>query len=104
MGQMASGIGQPCTGEPGTPVQGDCPDGQLCLTEQFGFNGGYCTQQCGAAGTPCPSDASCIRAGGQFDICLQRCARASDCRSTDGYVCRPGGGGTNVCVPTDGPV
>jgi hypothetical protein len=97
-----SGVGNPCTGSGGFPPdQGDCADGQICLPDQFGFGGGYCSADCTSA--RCPSDSICVRIGGQFSICMLTCSTNSDCRVMDGYVCQGADAAHRVCTPNDAP-
>jgi hypothetical protein len=95
---VRSGIGDPCT-SPGGFSQGDCRDDQVCIPDGYmGIVDGYCTAVCNA-GSPCPSDATCINLGG-FSTCLLACKTNDDCRSTD-YECQDPGGG-KVCLPVAG--
>ena len=92
-----SGIGDPCEG-PSPPEQGTCVEGQLCLSEELGFSGGYCISECSA--TTCVAGSRCVAIGGNFRGCFLNCGDARDCR--DGYRCGDGPGGRG-CLPTDGP-
>jgi hypothetical protein len=94
----ASGIGDPCTAS--GMGQGTCADGQLCLSEELTqgqLPGGYCSAQCSGNGD-CPSDATCVTAGGGYQLCLKTCAVESDCRGAEGYRC-VAEGGTQICYP-----
>lgn len=98
-----SGVGAQCSDERElTEVQFGCRAQQLCFTSGRGFPFGYCTRSC--RGVPCPDDALCVAQGGQ-QFCLQRCARDSECRAAQGYVCaRPGAGLAPACVPDPSPL
>jgi hypothetical protein len=100
-------IGDPCMGN------GDCMSGGTCLTNvsilnlvELEFTGGYCSKM------GCTSDAQCPEGSGCQTLtstCLQKCARANECRTSEGYECAappaiPGGtgGGTTqqrYCLP-----
>jgi hypothetical protein len=98
-----SGLGLRCSDERElTEVLFGCRGGQLCYTSGRGFPFGYCTQTC--RGVPCPADGVCVAQGGA-QFCLRRCARDSDCRTDQGYVCaRPGAGLDPACVPDPSPL
>ncbi|HVE86789.1 MAG TPA: hypothetical protein VND93_28220, partial [Myxococcales bacterium] len=81
-------VGKPCTANPdcGSAVglcnlQGTLPSGGGPL-----WSGGYCTQNCAAAGgQPCPNGSECVPAGGQYR-CLKSCRVGyGDCRAD--YAC-----------------
>ena len=100
-------IGEACM------VPGDCMAGGTCLTTvdilsliQLEFTGGYCSKM------GCTSDAQCPEGSGCQTLtstCLQKCTRANECRTAEGYECVappaiPGGtgGGTaqqRYCLP-----
>jgi hypothetical protein len=102
-GVVTSAIGRACMGElvGGTPMQGDCLDGEICLPEQFGFINGYCTSDCGQ--DPCAAGSTCIPVGGPTRLCLKNCRTNADCRVGEGYRCQMAGAGRMVCVPGGGP-
>ena len=106
-GSTHSGIGDPCTGMFGSmgPTQGSCTDGQKCLPDNIGFDGGYCIADCSS--TMCPTDSTCVVIGGQYHICMLTCGSNADCRT--GYVCTaqhvcssPNAGGGNEAGVTPG--
>ncbi len=98
-----SGVGLRCSDERElTEVLFGCRGGQVCYTSGRGFPFGYCTQSC--RGTPCPGDSLCVAQGGA-QFCLRRCARDSECRTDQGYICaRPGAGLEPACVPDPSPL
>jgi hypothetical protein len=98
-----SGVGLRCSDERElTEVLFGCRGGQTCYTSGRGFPFGYCTQTC--RGAPCPADGVCVAQGGA-QFCLRRCARDSECRTDQGYVCaRPGAGLDPACVPDPSPL
>jgi len=57
------------------------------------WNGGYCTQACGAA-TACPAAATCITYADGTSYCAAACTSSSECRT--GYICSPG---VAACLP-----
>lgn len=64
-------------------------NGGLCLTDNDGFPGGYCTSDCSVEA--CQEDASC-QASGAMQLCMKTCQAKSDCRSDYmcfGGYCRP---------------
>ena len=93
-----SGIGDPCMGNGSFGDPGDCkdPKNEMCIPDgQFGFTGGYCTQQCSGP-ADCPSDSRCVDIGqGNFMLCFLRCNSDANCRSPD-YRCSPK---SQTCVP-----
>jgi hypothetical protein len=81
----------------GCSLNVDCASG-LCTpaastSSGLVWNGGYCTQACGAA-TACPTTATCITYADATSYCAATCASSSDCRM--GYVCSPG---VAACLP-----
>lgn len=98
-----SGVGLRCSDErERTEVLFGCRGGQVCYTSGRGFPFGYCTQTC--RGAPCPGDSLCVAQGGA-QFCLRRCARDSECRTDQGYICaRPGAGLEPACVPDPSPL
>ncbi len=97
----SSGVGDPCESDE-MFGQGNCRDGQICLTQNLGFTNGYCIQVCNG-GARCPSDSTCTQLQG-FPVCLRRCMSNADCRATDGYVCATGSTtGSRVCSVNDEP-
>lgn len=88
-----------------TPIRG-LPDGEACAERadcQGGFclpwPGGYCTTTRCQTSDDCSNlgvaDNVCLGDGG-FNLCVRRCAQASDCR--EGYLCTDIGGGELVCL------
>ncbi len=76
----------------------DCDGGPkgLCLREEMGFPGGYCTHTCGFQG-PCPSGTTCAFDAQERGICVGLCSEDEDCN--EGYRCRDIGGGRKGCWP-----
>lgn len=78
--------GTPGTCGPTTPVGASCFSSPecgaigFCIEEASGFPGGYCTQQCGMGGSPCPPGAVCRNTGGGESFCLDACADPMECR------------------------
>jgi hypothetical protein len=66
----------------------ECPSGGFCLSDRFGYPGGYCaTFGCDPdANTGCPDGGVCFptRGGG---ICLAACTSDAQC-ARDGYECQ----------------
>jgi hypothetical protein len=71
-------IGSACTGQ-------DCGPGEFCIDANQGLPGGYCSQDCGPRGSPCPMGSACHDVGMGNSICLEECVHPSDCRM--GYQC-----------------
>mgnify|MGYP000923231958 CR=1 FL=1 len=90
------------TNEQGEPL-GGCSAGQYCVSPQEGFPNGYCAPDCRVA--PCPAGSVCYPASTLHHYCLRGCARDSDCRVREGYVCRTWNPGfAPGCIPNDEPV
>ena len=97
----------PDAGMPETPVGDPCasqfmcgPIG-FCIEEENGFPDGYCSQDCGPAGEPCPPGAVCKGFDMGNAICLDACSSNAECRSE--YVCvQVGLDPQRVCWPTPG--
>jgi hypothetical protein len=91
----------PGSGAVGTPCfwPTDCAANQgdpICLTDQLGFAGGYCSEFCDLATNDCPGDAVCADLGlSQNGVCLDGCATTADCQP--GYVCLDEGLSSKVC-------
>lgn len=88
-----SGSGQ--IGE-GCATLADCAGGAgaLCISEDQGFLGGYCSDQC-TSDSDCATGSHC---SAQFGVCVEDCTMDSDCRM--GYICDDGDGAApNECWP-----
>lgn len=109
--------GQPCESDSDCQEQGNifCPEGEdcsdtsgstddsiLCLTDEDGFPGGYCTtEDCSLNGCPILSECFAIDLpSGSKEVCLALCDSNNQC-DRDGYECFDVDG-TNVCLPADG--
>jgi hypothetical protein len=106
-GPTGGALGDPCA------YPGDCTElpGELrfCATEiplgpggTWTFPGGYCSMGCYGEGD-CPAGGYCLMnpMGGE-GMCMKLCESASDCRTTDGYVCDSMPGpypGPTICMP-----
>ncbi len=83
-------IGSPCMGMNG------CGQGQICLPQQAGFPGGYCSARCNMGA--CPAGSTCVAFGFGQTACLANCGT---CRT--GYACQPqADGGSSYCRPSCG--
>lgn len=88
----SKGIGSACT--PGeNSMQGDCPDGEMCMPQA---PGGYCLSFCGIAG-PCAAGSTCVQSPRVSDLCLKSCDKDDDCRTGEGYTCDPD---WKTCAPS----
>jgi len=94
-----------CSEPPNTqylPIGQRCGSDEDCGTSPFNCNnvtypGGYCERTCTTDGD-CPLDAVCASLR-----CRRKCAATSDCRSTEGHVCRPIGASGPFCdLPLSG--
>lgn len=95
--------GQACgVNEQGEPL-GGCSGGQFCVSPDEGFPNGYCAPDCRAA--PCPTGSVCYPSSASRHYCLRGCARDTDCRVREGYVCRVWNPGSlPSCLPNDEPL
>lgn len=83
-----------------------CPAGAFCLSERFGFPGGYC----GGFGcdpetnTGCPDGGVCFPTNRGGGLCLASCESDGDCSRT-GYDCQPSGSfpDRSACLPAFDP-
>ncbi len=79
-----------CTGGAGvSDVGGECLadeacEGGLCLTQESGFPGGYCSFVGCGVDSDCGQNGRCV-ATSAGNLCLSACASATDCRDT--YPC-----------------
>lgn len=94
-GNAAAIDGSACTGF------GECAQDSLCQSDPLEFPGGMC----GTLGCTVGNDATCATGGdghcvnlglitsgfNSGTLCVDRCATANDCRTTDGYRCVNGG-------------
>jgi hypothetical protein len=86
----------------GSACMGDqqCATGLVCLDEQSGFPGGYCTRiYCDPQTNPCPQSSLCYAFPGLFSMCLETCPSGgsrSTCRPR--YYCLGPTGQPGVCV------
>ena len=63
------------------------------------WQGGYCTQPCGAGQPECPAGSTCVNDDAQQPRCVADCRLGlADCRP--GYACVELGGGAGVCWPS----
>jgi hypothetical protein len=93
-----------CIQTTGAPCEtsADCLLGDLCLTEEDGFPGGYCTtSNCSEVGCDVTSECFALDLGGSSEeVCLALCDINGEC-SRDDYDCFDIDG-TNVCLPGEG--
>lgn len=89
-------IGAPCT----TTVDCGTYERDACNNEiGDGFPGGYCTLEPCDDVRVCSPGATCVALPFETPACLKSCAKDSDCRGDEGYVCQlfptmpPGGFG-----------
>ena len=90
-GQCASvsPVADKCAADP------DCGgSGYVCAANVPG--GGYCTKDCAASATACPSNAACVGVSSTVKLCIKSCSANSDCRveqlcfaSANGGLCLP---------------
>lgn len=97
-------VGAPCL------AASDCA-GNWCITEDYGWPGGYCTHYACDLGSPATScapyggDGICLEVGEEgatYGLCFDRCAPAlGDASCRLGYQCRSlwDGTGAGICVP-----
>lgn len=94
----------------GDPCQADRPGGSDCGLPPQSFcdaarPGGYCASYCNLD-ADCPTGAVCVGAGDMVvGRCEKSCMGSTDCRSDEGYGCRPAGADAShdFCVAlTDG--
>lgn len=79
----AAAMGAACTSS-------DQCESDLCVGEEFGFPGGYCTADCDPDEPDwCPSGSTCAEDHEGYMICQPTCEGADTCR--DGYECIDGG-------------
>ncbi len=58
----------------------------ICIEEDMGFPGGYCTTEC--TGDDCPDGSICTQVGRGFFLCLDECDPSSEERTCrEGYGC-----------------
>src|SRR5438477_13006873 len=86
-------VGTPCkaTSECGTDPRASCS------SEGEGYPGGYCSLEPCDATQHCPAGATCVSIGSETPACFKGCAKDSDCRTAEGYVCQ-----LFVITPPDG--
>jgi hypothetical protein len=90
------------TGVTGEPCfdQGDCAANKgdpVCLSDNEGFPGGYCSEFCDLAVNDCAGDAICAQLGFSVNgTCLDGCVTNGDCRP--GYTCQDLNLSKKVCV------
>ncbi len=87
-------VGAPCDDD-----RGCSPPAGVCLTEEFGFPGGYCSQP---ASVCCPegSIGLNIQEDPPLPACIDLCQADRDCRPE--YQCLDAGDGDSVCWPGGG--
>ena len=95
--------------EPAVVEPDDRPDGEacvddiqcesgLCLTDEDGFPGGYCTvADCESRRDCYGVDRACLRGEFNGNLCVELCETVEDCR--EGYDC-VGTGTGNYCYPS----
>jgi hypothetical protein len=84
--------GAPCTENNGCVANNTDP---FCLSEMFGFTGGYCSEFCDIFADDCSPGAVCLDIGASsVGLCFDACQQDADCRP--GYGCGPG-----ACVPVE---
>jgi hypothetical protein len=81
------------------PVGSRCERNDQCGTTPFeclmppAYIGGYCTRSC-ATDADCPTDAVCVTS---LHRCRRRCVVDTECRQSEGYVCRDLQATSRVC-------
>jgi hypothetical protein len=70
----------------------------VCLDDEHGFPGGYCSEWCDLAVPDCAGDAVCADIGlkSKHGVCLDGCSTDSECRV--GYSCVDKGFSSKVCA------
>ncbi|MCA9538002.1 MAG: hypothetical protein KC620_03905 [Myxococcales bacterium] len=64
---------------------GSC-NGGLCI-KSTNFRGGYCSGLCGSQFADCEPGSHCVTLEDKA-VCLSGCSGDSDCRGSEGYICR----------------
>ncbi len=88
-----------CDDSPNTqhlPIGQRCVDDGSCGTSPYscatqGYPGGYCDRSCATDGD-CPLDAVCVTTR-----CRRKCVATTECRESEGYVCRSGAATAPFC-------
>ena len=91
-----------CSSAPNTqrlPIGERCGDNDACGTVPYScaitnYPGGYCQKTCATDGD-CPADSVCFASE-----CRRSCSPDKLCRTSEGYVCRPGASSPFCDVPT----
>lgn len=89
-GSATNPIGTGCASD------ADCGESGACLTDVYGYVGGYCTARCEST-ADCGSGAVCLPGTGDTPYCYNECTVNEDCRS--GYACGHWMGYPSACVP-----
>ncbi len=100
-GNHVTQVGKPCASNAACGSStGLCQPPSTLPSGYPSWEGGYCTQDCGANQPSCPAGAVCLDVGGGTMRCLKECRVGSgDCRQ--GYTCvLPSVGGPGLCEPS----
>ena len=88
-----------CSDGPNTqylPIGERCGSDEACGTSPFScltsYPSGYCEKGCATDGD-CPLDSVCASTR-----CRRKCQGAGDCRSLEGYICKPTGATSAFCT------
>jgi hypothetical protein len=77
------------------PIGSGCSSASECGSQPYdcvaALPGGYCTKPCATDGD-CPSDSVCAARS-----CRRACKDTSECRASEGYVCRNESATRPVC-------
>jgi len=86
--------GQPCEKDSDCkcfPPEGSAykPKCYLVAAGVVPLPGGYCTASCEDPDSWCGPDIRCVGEAGVFTACLRTCTNDDECRTNEGYTCRP---------------